>query len=291
MPTVNIRIIELLTNEKHSAINSFHILIRANDFPNHVFKLKIYENKYNNILSGDKPSTLLIRRQKNNFLSIDLKRFNLIGKNDLIGQLVLPLEWFPTNHIVREWFPIQKTGQFQGGMILLDIHVDSRNALPFMAPFAALRVYPCWKRPTLGENCEIPIVPPIVYLIPSKTPNSQIQNQNLVPQVQEYVNVVDLPVNPYSINDNKSQINFDQNEFDDGYYQQTENQQNLHLIEQENQNNHEKPHFQIYSLDISDDEKLNDDIQNEQKYQQYSTPEIQQFSSVYYPSLSLDLEN
>lgn len=292
MPSIHIRIIELLTKEKHSSINSFHVLAHASSNPTQVFKLKISKDKYSNVLSGDKPSSMPIFSQINNYLCIDFKRFHLITKDDLIGQLVLPLEWFPTNHIVREWFPIQRSTDCQVGMILLDVHIDSRNVAPFMAPFATLRVFPMWKKPTFGENCEIPVIPPVVYIISpnENTFSNQNQNNNMIPQAQEYVNVTSFPINPYSVNGNRPNVSSD---FDDINQQHLmmQNQCDQCQIEQnqinKNQVNQNQKPFQIYSMDMSDDEneKLNNENQNEQQ------SNYQQYSSVYYPNLNQVLYN
>lgn len=282
MPTINMRVVELLTKEKHSTINSFYILARTNNSQYQCTKMKIISNKYTNILTGEKPSSLFIRAQHNDFLNIDLKRYHFISKDDLIGQVVLPLEWFPTNHMVREWFPIQKSGEFQGGMILLDIHIDSRNVQPFMAPFAALRVFPCWERPTFSENSEIPVIPPVVYVMAPQVNSSMLaQEQNLIPQVQEYVNVVDLPINPYSNRYKKNDININYPELNNPYNQKDDKEDQLAQISSiENQQQQHQKQFQIYSLDISDD------VDNENINQQQSVPNVNQFQYVYNPIIN-----
>jgi hypothetical protein len=55
-----------------------------------------------------------------------------------------PLDWFPTNCVVREWFPMA-TDSSEGyssakTMIRLDIRVNDRRAGKFQAAFSNLRV-------------------------------------------------------------------------------------------------------------------------------------------------------
>lgn len=49
MPVLNIRIVELVTKEKKSAINYLHVLTHTNDNPNKLIKMKITTNKKGNV--------------------------------------------------------------------------------------------------------------------------------------------------------------------------------------------------------------------------------------------------
>lgn len=323
MPTLNIRIVELLTQEKHTSINSFHVLLHTSNHPNKITKMKITSNKNGNVLHCEKNVSLFIPNQIGNYIYLDLKRYHFVISDDLIGQLVLPLDWFPTNHVVREWFPFVQSGNFMGGMILLDIHVDARNVDPFMAPFTALRVFPCWKRPTLCENSEIPIIPPIVYIVSPQQPSysnetNQTQQQALEPPSQQYINI--MPVNPYSRTDNLSNIPL-------GYATNQQNEQHLQLMRQQAQeqinleiqmyqqqnqihsqnitNNEQStenqsidttqrpPPMQIYSLNVDEIdndeiEKINHEnsLQQQEASYQPQNPAFSQYPNVYNPMLA-----
>lgn len=169
MMTLHIKIIELLTEEKHTSMNPLNIFFLCNGAINtKFFKLKITKNKNDNTLQCQKAISYDLSTQNNCDLVIELKRHRVIVSDDALGKLTLPLSWFPTNHVVREWFPFKAASKkIKSAMVLLDIHVDSRKATPFMAPFATLRVFPCWKRPTQTMNSDFPVPPPMVYVLSS----------------------------------------------------------------------------------------------------------------------------
>lgn len=169
MLTLNIKIIELLTEEKHTSINPLNIFFFCHGANNtKFFKSKITKNKNDNTLTCQKPIFYELMTQNNNDLVLELKRHRVIVSDDALGKLTLPLSWFPTNHVVREWFPFKAASKkIKNAMVLLDIHVDSRKVTPFMAPFATLRVFPCWKRPTQTINSDFPVPPPMVYVLSS----------------------------------------------------------------------------------------------------------------------------
>jgi hypothetical protein len=109
-----------------------------------------------------------IPSQMSECLSLTLKKRRFFGANRRVAQCALPLDWFPTNRVVREWFPMT-LGQYQMGaevpvMILMDIHIDTRSAKAFRAAFANLRVVPNWPRPDNGRNSPAP--PQVVYVVP-----------------------------------------------------------------------------------------------------------------------------
>lgn len=186
MKTLNIRVIELICSEKLSSTNSFQVCCHTSLDLDKISKIKILSNDKDSSAGykGDKPIQFEIPTQKEEFIYVYLKRHRLLLKDEVLGKLSLPMSWFPTNHIVREWFPFKASPVAKdGGMILLDVHFDARNVNPFMAPFAALRVYPNWTRPTLTENADYPIIPPIVYIIPSTISN---QNAQPTPPSQPY---------------------------------------------------------------------------------------------------------
>ncbi|OHT11312.1 hypothetical protein TRFO_19294 [Tritrichomonas foetus] len=201
MTTLNIKIIELITEEKYTSMNPLQVFINTsskNDrgntsYNSKITKLKICKSSAGNVLKCDKSIQYEIVTQRNSFINVELKRHRVIIADDSLGNVLLPLEWFPTNHVVREWFPIHNKNTNKDSMILLDVHVDRRKVMPFMAPFATLRVLPCWQRPTLTEHNDFPVIPPIVYIIQSYnsqtiSPNAhQIQDANVPASLQRII--------------------------------------------------------------------------------------------------------
>jgi hypothetical protein len=91
------------------------------------------------------------------------------GPNRMVGRCGLPLDWFPTNRIVREWFPMTLQACSPFGEIktwvLLDVHVEDRKVPKFKTAFANLRVIPNWRRPADADaECVAP--PQVVFVIP-----------------------------------------------------------------------------------------------------------------------------
>ncbi|OHS97478.1 hypothetical protein TRFO_36343 [Tritrichomonas foetus] len=160
--SLSIRIIELHINNEHLEGKKLKVMIRSSENERTNYTMKI-DGKY--ILKGYKPARFNVKSQSSSSIFVDVKRSRFIVKDELIGNVQLPLNWFPINHIVREWYPVKGVSNVQDDvMILLDIHIDNRGALPFMAPFASLRVLPTWTRPLLTENSDFPVIPSIVYI-------------------------------------------------------------------------------------------------------------------------------
>ena len=191
MLTVHIKVIELLTQEKHTSMNPLNIFaVCSGALDTKLFKLKIVKGKDDNALKCQKSILYNLPTQNKNFLCLELKRHRVIVADDNLGKLTLPLSWFPTNHVVREWFPFKAASKkVKDAMILLDVHVDARKAAPFMAPFASLRVFPCWNRPTQTINSDFPISPPMVYVISSA-------EQRTIPLQQLRMMVSQQQINP-----------------------------------------------------------------------------------------------
>lgn len=191
MLTVHIKVIELLTQEKHTSMNPLNIFaVCSGALDTKLFKLKIVKGKDDNALKCQKSILYNLPTQNKNFLCLELKRHRVIVADDNLGKLTLPLSWFPTNHVVREWFPFKAASKkVKDAMILLDVHVDARKAAPFMAPFASLRVFPCWNRPTQTINSDFPISPPMVYVITSA-------EQRTIPLQQLRMMVSQQQINP-----------------------------------------------------------------------------------------------
>lgn len=97
-----------------------------------------------------------------------LRRRRIFGKNTTIGNLTLPICWFPLNKVVREWFPMKTNGQ--DVMVLLDVHVNADNSEAFEAPFSQMEVVPAWSRPI---DRYAPYQPPpkiIILCVPQVSP-------------------------------------------------------------------------------------------------------------------------
>lgn len=199
MPVLNIRIVELMTKERRSSINYLYTFVHTSDTQNKMIKLRITTNKKGNVLVCEKQISFKIEYQSDNYLYFDFKRHRMLISDDLLGRLVLPLDWFPTNYVVREWFPISKQGKGnEEAMILLDIHVDHRNVQPFMAPFSTMKVIPSWERPRLTENAEVAANPPVVYVISPQSnciviPPDRSRNNPYCPPHQEAFSQDQLP--------------------------------------------------------------------------------------------------
>jgi hypothetical protein len=97
-----------------------------------------------------------VLNQSSEFLGVTLKRRRFFSADEVIAKCVLPLTWFATNRMVREWFLIVNESDPSGtglrAMIRLDVHIDTRFAERFMVAFANLRVIPTWTRPSDNED-------------------------------------------------------------------------------------------------------------------------------------------
>lgn len=252
--TLNIRIVELLSKEKRTSINFLYFLTHTTGNEHKEAKMKITTNKSGKILICEKPIAFNIESQLNNTIYMNFKRHRFIISDDLIGEVVLPLNWFPSNHIVREWFPIvTKNNGHSGGMVLLDIHVDCRGADPFMAPFAHLNIRPTWRNPELNENAE-------VFVNHNLHDGNEINTNNFIPKVPPqsfypgyqvpiiYNNMVDWNANNQfgqKMNDcqnDNQKMQSDLKNIDDEYLPQLQNNQQPVLYPQL-QNNFQQPEF------------------------------------------------
>ncbi|KAK8896123.1 hypothetical protein M9Y10_014016 [Tritrichomonas musculus] len=285
MPVLNIRIVELMTQEKKSAINYLHFLTHTNDNPNKIIKMKITTNKKGNVQICEKPISLNIGIQKNNFIHMDFKRHRMLISDDLLGRVVLPLDWFPTNHVVREWFPISKKARgVCDTMILLDVHVDSRNVQPFMAPFATLKVVPSWQRPTLCENSEIVVNPPVIYVI-SPPPNYVSQtnhNPNTPPHYETYQQNQGYPCYPQFVPKAQQPVDY-QTYQNANIYQMNLNQQNQHYNHSQSMYQNNESHLQQMAVPETQMNVNNKKSENE-PFADSDLMTDQQIS-VYYPKL------
>ena len=179
MFSIHIKVIEFITVEKWTVINP---LILVFNMSNQIRKLKLIKKPEMSNYTCEKPIIYSSSNQKDTVLSIEFKRQKVFKQDEPLGKLVIPLNWFPSNHIVREWFPFRAASgnpnaptyskDLSSGYVLLDVHINYRNALPFMAPFAPLRVLPCWEKPKATTYYEMPIHPLKVVNTPEFQNNS-----------------------------------------------------------------------------------------------------------------------
>jgi hypothetical protein len=164
MTDVLVRVLELRTEEHHSALNNlrFSAETRSSKRP---LESKVQGGTFLKAAGSWKFS---IPSQTSEMLSIILTKRRIFSRNKVVGRCVLPLAWFPTNYVVREWFPmindLDPPGTDATTMILLDVHVDTRRCRRFRAAFSNLRVIPTWHRPA-GQFSECPAPPQVIYVI------------------------------------------------------------------------------------------------------------------------------
>jgi hypothetical protein len=164
MTTVHVRVTELRTSEPHSFANRLLLLFETRGSQ----KPKLGKVSGDSFLNCDGTWTFTIGNQTNEFLSVTLQRRHFFTANDAIAKCVLPLSWFPTNRMVREWFPMVRDSDASGAdiraTIQIDVHVDTRAADPFMVAFSNLRVIPTWPRPP-DHDTECPAPPQVIYVV------------------------------------------------------------------------------------------------------------------------------
>jgi hypothetical protein len=169
MSTLWARVLELRTDEKHGRMNKLKLFAETRSTK--AIRLDVEGDTF---LTGQGFWSFRVPSQANEYLSIALKKTYLFHKDKIIGRTHLPLDWFPTNRIVREWFPMTAENDGDGPeaktMICLDIHIDTRGARKFKAAFSNLRVIPTWIRP-LEMVTDGPAPPQVIYVIP-EDPNS-----------------------------------------------------------------------------------------------------------------------
>jgi hypothetical protein len=165
MPTLHIRVVNFRTEERYSRLNKLLLYSETNSNPT-LLERQITSGR---VFHFSTPWVFTIPRQITESVSFLLMKRIIFGPNRLIGRCTLPLDWFPTNHVVREWFPMTNgygpDGAPTKAMLLLDVHVDARGAQPFRAAFSNLRVIPTWTRP-LDDRTECPAPPQVIFVVP-----------------------------------------------------------------------------------------------------------------------------
>jgi hypothetical protein len=109
---------------------------------------------------GKSPIQLSAGTRYTSTLVLKIKTDQIVPSD--VARAALPLEWFPADQVVEEWFPFKAIPKYPNGLlVLLRIHIVKRFSLPpFSAPPGRLLVLPAWDRP--GK----PAVPPTPYFSP-----------------------------------------------------------------------------------------------------------------------------
>jgi hypothetical protein len=181
MSQVYVRVLELRTDETHSRLNKL-ILFAETRSSKKTLHQAVHGDTF---LKADGFWKFQIPSQTNESLNIALKKRHIFSPNKVIGRCILPMAWFPTNRVVREWYPMieenQPQGSDSGTMILLDIHVDTKKAKKFKAAFSNLRVIPTWQRP-VDQFAECPAPPQVIYVIQDQLqPQGPAQPPRFIP--------------------------------------------------------------------------------------------------------------
>jgi hypothetical protein len=164
MTTLWVRVLDLRADEKHSKVNKLRLVAETRTCKKPV-RLDVQGDA---LLTVESHWKFSISSQSAETLSLELRKRCLLRSDKLVGKCILPLAWFPTNHVVREWFPMTLENQTEGldakTMILLDVHVDAQGAKKFKAAFSNLRVIPTWMRPA-DQFSECPAPPQVIFVI------------------------------------------------------------------------------------------------------------------------------
>jgi hypothetical protein len=164
MTVVHVRVLEIRTSETHTRVNKLLLFFESRSTPK-AFRGDVRGEGF---LQCDGTWKFHVLNQSSEFLAISLKRRHFFTADDAVAKCTLPLTWFPTNCMVREWFPMVRENDPSStdirAMIHLEVHVETRGAEPFMVAFSNLRVVPTWPRPNdPGEECPAP--PQVVYVV------------------------------------------------------------------------------------------------------------------------------
>lgn len=158
MTDIYVRILDVITNEKESGLNK--LLVSIGTSRSRGEKVAIHNTK---LLS--KVWFLSTNDQAIDSLAITLEKRCVLSKNKELAKCVMPLDWFPTNKIVRDWFPLQRTSGKSESIttyILMDIHLENRKVSRFSVPFSNMRIIPSWNRPKANT---VVLAPPQVILV------------------------------------------------------------------------------------------------------------------------------
>jgi len=179
MAYVYVRVVELRTNVAPGYRKKLLIAIELGS--NHKSIKK--DVKARRILYCEAFWKFSISSQATETFTVCLEKHNIFSPNRPLGGCTIPLEWFPSNRIVRDWFPIIDGEYVEGEdpphMVLLDVHITTRKSSPFSSRFSRLQVFPTWKRP-VDNNVECPALPQIVLVTaPQEGPQANRESRYL----------------------------------------------------------------------------------------------------------------
>jgi hypothetical protein len=151
------------TSEHHGGFNS--LALYAETTSN---RSQVKRRLSGPLLHSDGSWHFRVPRLTGESLSLLLMKRILFGSNRNVARLILPLEWFPTNRMVREWFQMTnlygRDGAPEKATILLDVHPEAHGAAPFQAAFSNLRIIPTWPRPEESAR-ECPAPPQVIFVV------------------------------------------------------------------------------------------------------------------------------
>jgi hypothetical protein len=145
MPDVHLRVLEVRLSSMEVSAKKLMIYSQMTSDPKRV-KRDVRGSRLS--LHCSKSMRFHIAATPDNSISFWLVRHACFGRSKTLGRCTIPLDWFPMECVVREWFPLIETdAEFTKMMLLLDVHITNASAKPFEATFARLNVIPTWPRP------------------------------------------------------------------------------------------------------------------------------------------------
>jgi hypothetical protein len=163
MPFVNVRLLEMRTDERRSFVNKLMLdgVTTSNLIP------VSHDIDGPGLLRCKRIWQFAVARQDGECLTLLLVKRIVFAPNRALGRCSLPLDWFASDRLTREWFPLTNTDGGAGlkAMLLLDVHIATAPVKPFSAPFSSLRVVPTWARP-VEAYAECPAPPQLIFVVP-----------------------------------------------------------------------------------------------------------------------------
>lgn len=105
---------------------------------------------------------------KDSKLSINICVTAKINRESDLGRISMPLDWFPPNTVVQQYFPLSCIGYFVPPVYLfLTVHYSTTGILGFDVPSSKLAVHPAWPPLDVAMN------QPIMIALPMQRCNQQ----------------------------------------------------------------------------------------------------------------------
>jgi hypothetical protein len=170
MPALYVRVLEVRTDEQHDFINKLMVTVESESTQKQIRHAVTGRR----LLRCDATWKFKLRAQPNGDIRIALTKRRVIGSDKEIGKCSLPLDWFPINQIVRDWFPLHEEknepeGQDARHWLLIDVHVNCRGNRQFSTSFSPLKVLSTWTRPP-EPYAECPVPSTMVVVIQPEDP-------------------------------------------------------------------------------------------------------------------------